>query len=433
MNQPQIKFIPLRQAVSAESPTVIDVICEITVPQAETSQKRPVLNIALVLDRSGSMSGAKIEYARQAACYGIAQLLPTDYVAVTIYDSVIETIVPSTLARDKSYLTYQIRTVQARNRTNLHGGWLEGGKQAKKHFDSSYLNRVILLSDGLANTGLTHPNEIALNVSKLAEEGISTTTMGVGNDYNEDLLQLMATRGDGNYYYIDTPDQLPEIFGNEMQGIMRTIGRNVTMRLDLPGDVELVDVFNDFELTPQAEYKLPNLTLANNFSVVMRLKVSPQSHAKELLQARLSWDNSEQEERQKVSASLILPAVADAQLADLPLDEEVQRQVILMLASRAKEEAVKQVDRGNYEAAHQILQETHKQVLAAPESELVVEEIQALSDLDEDLQERQISEFRKSSRYQSHLQARGGVSKEEYEGYQRKRSVRRVPNRKDHK
>lgn len=423
MNQPQIKIIPLRQAVSYESTTVMDLLCQITVPQAEVTQKRPVLNLGIVLDRSGSMAGDNIEYARQAACYAINQLLPTDYVAVTIYDDVVETIVPSTLAQDKSYITYQVQTVQARNMTNLHGGWQEGGIQTQKHFDSSKLNRVILLSDGLANVGKTNPEEIGIDVAKLAKEGISTTTMGVGKDYNEDLLEIMATRGDGNYYYIDTPDQLPEIFTSEMQGIMGTVGRNVTLRVELQGDVELADIFNDFELTPQAEYKLPNLVMANTFNVVMRLRIPPQSQAKELCKFRLSWDYPEQTERQRLWASLTLPAVADAQLTEFPLDEEVQRQVILMLAARAKREAIAQVDAGNYQAASQILQNTHHQVLAAPASPLVVEEAQALLDLDQDLQARRVQEFRKSSHYQSHSYQRS-TSQAEYEKYQVKRKER---------
>lgn len=423
MNQPQIKIIPLRQAVSNESTTVMDLLCQITVSPSEITQKRPVLNLGIVLDRSGSMSGDKIEYARQAACYAITKLLPSDYIAVTIYDDVIETIVPSTLAQDKSYITYQIQTVQARNMTNLHGGWQEGGIQTQKHFDSSQLNRIILLSDGLANAGKTNPQEIGNDVEKMAKEGISTTTMGVGNDYNEDLLEMMANRGDGNYYYIDTPDQLPEIFTSEMHGIMGIIGRNVTLRIDLQGDVELTDIFNDFELTPQAEYKLPNLVIDNTFVVVMRLKIPSQSQAKELCKFRLSWDHPELEERQRLWTSLALPVVSDLQLVEFPLDEEVQRQVILMMSARAKKEAIAQVDAGNYQEASKILKSTHDQVREAPASSLVEEEAQALLDLDQDLSERRVQKFRKSSHYQSHFYQKS-LSQDEYEKYQIKRKKR---------
>jgi Ca-activated chloride channel homolog len=427
MNQLQIKIIPLREAVSYESTTVIDLLCQILVPQAEITQKRPVLNVGIVLDRSGSMGGDKIEYARQAACYAVNQLLPSDYIAVTIYDDVVETIVPSTLAQDKHYITYQLQTVHPRNMTNLHGGWEEGGKQISKHFDSQRLNRVILLSDGLANVGKTNPEEIGLDVAKLAQEGISTTTMGVGKDYNEDLLELMATKGDGNYYYIDTPEQLPDIFAGEMQGIMATIGRNVTLRIDLKSDVELVDIFNDLEITPQAEYKLPNLVMGNTFAVVMRLRISPQTEAKELCKFRLSWDHPELEERQKLWTALTLPAVSDAQLVEFPLDEEVQRQVILMLAARAKKQAIAQVDLGNYEEACQILERTHDQVLSAPSSPLVEQEAQALLDLNEDLKARRVQEFRKDSHYQSHVY-RASISQKEYEKYQNERRQRRHKN-----
>jgi Ca-activated chloride channel family protein len=406
MNVPTINFIPLRAAVSSDSPTTLDVLVRIIPPTTEFELKRPTLNIGLVIDRSGSMQGKKIEYARQAACYAVDQLLATDRVSVTIYDDLVETLVPSTPATDKISITRQIERIQSRNSTDLHAGWVQGGVQVSQHLNPEHLNRVILLSDGLANQGQTNPKAIASDVQGLARRGVSTTTMGVGDDYNEDLLEAMASSGDGNYYYIESPEQLPDIFQMELQGLMATIGRRVTLGIEPQGGVEVADVLNDLEVTRKGRFRLPNLVIGNPFVVVVRLKVPAIAQATDLCYFRLAWDDPEQQERQKIRVPLQLPVVAGADLEEFPLNPEVQQQVALMMSGRAKKEAVQKVDRGEYEVASQLLKDTREQVLKAPNSLLIEQEAQSLIDLDADLQARRLQQYRKRSSYESHVSQR---------------------------
>jgi len=403
---PTINLIPLRAAVSSDSPTTLDVLVKIIPPAPEVELKRPTLNIGLVIDRSGSMQGKKIEYARQAACYAVDQLLATDRVSVTIYDDLVETLVPSTPATDKISITRQIERIHARNSTDLHAGWVQGGVQVSQHLNPEHLNRVILLSDGLANQGQTNPKAIASDVQGLARRGVSTTTMGVGDDYNEDLLEAMAGSGDGNYYYIESPEQLPNIFQMELQGLMATIGRRVTLGIEPQGGVEVADVLNDLEVTRKGRFRLPNLVIGNPFVVVVRLKVPAIAQATDLCYFRLAWDDPEQQERQKIRVPLQLPVVAGADLEKFPFNPEVQQQVALMMSGRAKKEAVQKVDRGEYEVASQLLKDTREQVLKAPNSLLIEQEAQSLIDLDADLQARRLQQYRKRSSYESHVSQR---------------------------
>ncbi|NES22819.1 MAG: VWA domain-containing protein [Symploca sp. SIO3E6] len=404
MKVPEIEFIPLRNAVSSDTTTILDVLVKIIPPEPEANIQRPALNLGLVIDRSGSMQGKKILYARQAACYAVEQLLATDRVSVTIYDDQVETLVASTLAKNKIQITSQIKRIQARNATALHAGWIEGGMQVSQYFAPEQLNRVILLSDGLANQGETNPDVIASDVKGLAQRDVSTTTMGVGDDYNEDLLEAMANSGDGNYYYIESSEQLPEIFQMELQGLMATLGRNVTLGIEPQGDVVLVDVFNDLEATHQDQLKLPNLVLGNPFVVVVRLKVPAVVGEQQanLCHFSLAWDSNEQEEHLQQQAILQLPVLAKAELEELPFNPEVQRQVALMMSARAKQEAVQRVDRGEYEIASQLINDTRQQLLRAPESPLIEQEAQSLVELDADLKARRLQKYRKRSRYESH-------------------------------
>ncbi|MGK7929410.1 MAG: macro domain-containing protein [Spirulina sp.] len=429
MKTTRVELIPLRDAVSSDSATTLDLLVNIVPPEADVMGKRPPLNIGLVIDRSGSMQGLKIDYARRAARYAIEQLLPSDRVSVTIYDDVVETIVPNTFAIDKIDILNRLDRIDARNSTALHDGWLEGGIQVSQHLDRERLNRIILLSDGLANCGETNPDVIGTDVKGLAKRSVSTTTMGMGEYYNEDLLELMARCGDGNYYYIESPEELPAIVENEMQGILAIFGRNVTLRIEPQGDVELLDVFNDFTLTRQGEYQLPNLIHGNPFGVVLRLKIPPLAKAIPLCSFRLAWDEVKEEERQKLRFSLELPVATDVELEGYPFSDRVGRQVTLMMSARAKEEAIQQIDRGNYEQAEALIDSMKQTLSQAPTSPEIEPEKQSLSDLQEDLRSRKIAQFRKRSHYESHSRRRSSSRPEAMEDYYVHRHLRQYGER----
>ncbi|MEG4816089.1 macro domain-containing protein [Microcoleus sp. K5-D4] len=400
-----IQLIPLRAAVCSERSTTLDVLVRITPPAPEKTIERPQLNLGLVIDRSGSMGGQKIEYARQAASYAIEQLLPSDRVSITIYDDKIETLVPSTLATHKSHLLQQIQKIQARGMTALHAGWMQGGIQVSQHLNPEHLNRVLLLSDGLANVGETNPDVIASDVNGVTKRGVSTTTMGIGDDYNEDLLEGMARSGDGNYYYIQSPEQLPSIFQQELLGLMATVGTNVTLGIEPQAGVELVEVLNQLDVTPNGRFRLPNLVINNPVDVVVRLKVPAMTEEVDLCYFRVSWNDPEQPQEQKIRVSLRLPVVSAAQLEEFPFNSEVRQQAILMMTGRAKKEAVRLVDGGNYDRASQLLQETKQQLLNNPDLPMSAPEAEAITDLEVQLQERQYTTYRKMSTHQSYTRA----------------------------
>ncbi|MHC4105605.1 MAG: vWA domain-containing protein, partial [Planctomycetota bacterium] len=231
MKVPEIKLIPLQEAVSTEHPTTLDLLIRIIPPELKETIERPPLNIGLVIDRSDSMSGQKMDYVIQTAIYAVEQLLTTDRVSVTIYDHEIETIVPSMLAEDKASIIRKINRIYNRGKTALHGGWVQGGIQVSQHLNPEHLNRIILLSDGIPDVGETSPDVITSDVHGLAERGISTTTMSVGRDCNKDLMEAMAYNGNGNYYNIRSTRQLQSILNIEMQGLSATIGNDVTLAI----------------------------------------------------------------------------------------------------------------------------------------------------------------------------------------------------------
>src|SRR4051812_38303836 len=150
MTDPLIELIPGKTAVCSDASITLDVLVRITPPQPEVHFPRPPLNLALVLDRSGSMAmGKKMPFAREASTFAVQQLLTNDRVSVTTFDDRVEVIVAAGPATDKPEIVRRIGQVQPRGSTNLHGGWAEGARQAESARVGGGLNRVLLLSDGL--------------------------------------------------------------------------------------------------------------------------------------------------------------------------------------------------------------------------------------------------------------------------------------------
>lgn len=403
---PQIQLVPLRPVVTTDQPSTLDVLVKIITPLPDNLPERSPLNLGLVIDRSGSMSGQKMDYARRAACFAVEQLLPSDRISVTIFDDRVDCPIPSTLVQDKATIMRTITNIQARGSTALHEGWVQAGMQVSQHLNPAHLNRVILLSDGLANVGETNPDAIANHVHGLAQRGVSTTTLGVGEDYDEDLLEAMSRSGGGNFYHIQEIEQLTSIFNAELQGLMATCGNTVSLGLEPHPDVVVVDVLNNLERTPYGRYQLPNLVMGNTTHVVVRLKVPPLVKAANLCQFRLAWNQPQQSQRQVLKVALNLPGIGSGQLSDFPVNEEVQQWVTLLMAARARQEAIRQIDQGNYDQAMDVLSCARVEAAACAPTPMMAEEVELLSQLESDLHHREYKKTRKQALYQSHNRQR---------------------------
>jgi Ca-activated chloride channel family protein len=411
MQPPQIDLIPSRPAVNADAPTALDVLVRISPPTADAPLARPAINLGIALDRSGSMAeGRKMAHAREAAIFAVEQLLPTDRVSVTIFDDAVETIVPSTPAADKARIIRRLGDVQPGGTTALHAGWAEGGAQVASHLNSEGLNRVLLLSDGLANVGLSDPKAIAADVRSLTARGVSTTTMGVGDQYNEDLLEAMANAGDGNYYYIQTPRQLADIFQTELRGLMATVGRTVSLGLEPQNDATVADVLNDFDKAPTGRLMLPNLVVGMPVEVVLRLDIPPTGRVTEVCRFRLAWNAPGTSERQTVRKTLILPAVSASEWNAMPIDPVVHERSALLVSARLKRKAAEHMDRHDFVGTQRFLDEARVCTAAAPASPTVMQELAMLAELKEQVGQGQFQKASKGAKFQGWLRRKSRPS-----------------------
>lgn len=408
MTDPKIEIFPARPAANSGRSTTLDVLVRITPPAPEVHFVRPPINLGLVLDRSGSMAARKkMDYARKAATFAVEQLLPSDQVSVTVFDNVVETIHANAPASDKATIARAIAAVQPRHTTALHAGWKEGADQVERHQVTDGLNRVILLSDGLANEGMTDPEAIAGECHARSLRGVSTTTMGLGEDYNEDLMQKMGERGDGNYYFIEDAAQLADIFHTELNGLMANVGTKVSLGIEPQSGASVVEVLNDADRNSFGRLMLPNLIVAMPIQVVFRLNVPPLGHASEVCRIRLAWDDPKTGQRRSLYAALSLPTAAPEAWDALPVDPAVSEQVAIQMAARAKKEALAAFDAGDIVATRAGLGLSAAYLGAMPASPELLAEMAEMDEIAAHLDEGQKELFRKKAAFGLFRRKRG--------------------------
>lgn len=413
-NQPTIEAITEKPFFTAGVEQTADLLIRITPPAGDAAKKRPQMNLSIVLDRSGSMEGEKIANARQAACYCIDQLLPHDRVGVVIFDDVIETLVSNQAAENKEAIKERIARIRARNSTALHEAWVRGGLEVSKNLVEGAVNRVLLITDGLANVGETNTDRIVSQAAELANRGVSTTTIGIGSDFNEDLLIPMAEAGRGNAWHVERPTDMEKIFATEMQGLIAQVGHTVSLGLTPADGVKVVDVLNDFEVTHTGRYKLPNLLAGSTIDAVVRLQVPAKAAGQryKILDLRLAWtpQGADSSEREVLHHSVSIEYAYREEVERAEVDPRVVTAVQSLMAARARREAVKHLDSGDIVAARAVVAGTRNLMEAAAPymlAEEAQEEIALLSNLEAELRSPQaIPMSRKKLSYQSYQRTR---------------------------
>jgi len=247
--KPTVRFEHELLAVESEQ----DVWCmlELSAPPAPVSAERRPLSLSLVLDRSGSMAGRKLEVTRACAAFLVERMQPADRLSLVAYDDEVELRAPLTpIDGNRDALLGAIRQIHDGGSTNLSGGWLKGAETLQGAPEGS-TRRVLLLSDGLANVGVTAAPALADAArSTLAAHGVTTSTIGFGADFDEDLLAGMADAGKGSAHFAETPDDAPAIFAQEFEDLVSLAAQNVSLEIRPAPEVAFLGVLNEFPMVP---------------------------------------------------------------------------------------------------------------------------------------------------------------------------------------
>lgn len=212
----------------------------------------PPLNVALVLDRSGSMSGEPFRNMLLAAETFVGQLRDGDRLSIAAFSDGVYLAVPPTVidANTRNVSLAAIRTLGDGGGTNFSGGFLAGLAQVFSAFQPWQINQIILFSDGQPNIGITDSGELTRIAARAAERGVAVTTIGFGTEHDELLMQGIADASGGNYYYVDSPADMSRIFQQEAGAILRSAARSTEIGLTLQPGLELEEVIGyDYVVT----------------------------------------------------------------------------------------------------------------------------------------------------------------------------------------
>jgi Ca-activated chloride channel family protein len=399
MEYPKVEFFTTHAKLEAGREQTVDVLIRITPPALSLDHSsrpnwkgRPDLNLSLVLDRSGSMEGEKMTRAREAAMFCVEQMLATDRLSVVTFDDRIEVLFPSEPVTNKQAMKDLISRVSARNSTALHEAWVRGGLTVSENMLDQGINRVVLITDGLANIGITNTDEIVTQARGLFERGVSTSTIGIGADFNEDLLMPMAQAGGGNAWHVVEPDDMKHIFQIELEGLIAQFAHTVSLSL-IPADgVRVVDVLNDFEFTETGRYRLPNLQAGSPLNIVVQLRVGAQQIGTQmrLVDLRLGFTPQEAKNAEVLKQAHTVEFATQTEADRSAVNDDVIKTVQFLMNARARNEAMKHMDRGDYAGAQAVLTSAYGATQALPCSAApeVMEETAALAELSSSLTDR---------------------------------------------
>ncbi|HRK50969.1 MAG TPA: VWA domain-containing protein [Pyrinomonadaceae bacterium] len=376
-----------KERVAANKEQTIDVLVRVVPPAASAgSGERPKLNIGIALDRSGSMDGNKMWQAREAAKYCVDEPLPTDRFSAVIFDDHVDVLFTNQPATNKEMLKRGIDRIEARGSTALHQGWVQAGLQVSERLSGGGIDRVLLITDGQANVGETRTDRIVQQAKDLAERGISTSTIGIGRGFNEDLLLPMAEAGQGNAWFVEAPQDMVRIFETELKGLVAQVGHTVTLGITPSPGVRVEDMLNDFEADASGRYILPNLRAGSPLDVLVRLKIPAGEVGEALSAANFELRYTEQATQKPVTVTAMAEVAYDTAdaVAELRTNDQVLEAVTLLTNARARKEAMEYMDHGRFEDAQQVLFDRELQTDAlyslAPSLELE-QEIEAVRDL----------------------------------------------------
>ncbi len=227
-------------AVLAKGKPVVHLRVALTGGDIRAGNTRPPVNVCLVIDKSGSMTGAKLEKAKMSALMALERLSGEDIVSVVAYSSAVNVLVPATRASDRAFIVNAINSIQPDGSTALFAGVSKGAEELRKFLDKNRVNRIVLLSDGIANVGPSSPGDLGALGASLSREGMVVTTIGYGLDYNEDLMVRLAQASDGNHMFAEGPEDVEKAFQKEFGDVLTVVAQEIRIQVNCASDVRPV-------------------------------------------------------------------------------------------------------------------------------------------------------------------------------------------------
>jgi Ca-activated chloride channel family protein len=352
----------------------------------DEAERTPV-NVAVVIDKSGSMSGEKIQKAKEAALMAIGKLSAKDIVSVVAYNHTVEVLLPATKVADKRAIRAAIQKLSAGGNTALFAGVSKGADELRKFLDKDRANRIILLSDGLANVGPSSVAQLGNLGSSLIKEGISVTTVGLGSDYNEDLMTELARRSDGNHAFVSEPADLARIFKLEFGDVLAVVAQEVVVKVACAAGIRPVRLLGrKGEIDGQtATTTLNQLTSAQEKYLLLEVEVpaGEENSVRDVATVSLSYLNMQTKTTDRLTSAMAVRFTKSTERVEKAANKDVLVAAVEQIGNDTNKRAVELRDQGKVKEAEKLLK-YNAEFLAENASKLQSRRLKTQADFNND-------------------------------------------------
>jgi Ca-activated chloride channel family protein len=327
----------------------------------EEAVSRPPVNVSLVIDRSGSMAGAKIEQAKEAAILALSRLSRQDRVSVVAFDHRVEVVVPAGPFVDFEEMKRRIDAIRPGGQTAIYAAVRQAGQSVGEAASPESISRVILMSDGQANVGPSSPAELENLGRELGGQGIAVTTIGLGLDYSEELMTRLALASDGNHAFVENPEQLADIFNKEFGDVFSVVGRDVDVDIFCPdGVTPLRGLGRDVKVDGhRVSFRLNQIGGKQERYLVIELEVAKEKAqgSAPIADVDVSYLDPKTKMRSKIRGKAEVSFSASEETVSRSTNSSVTAAVATQLANERSEKAVLARDAGNVADAKKQLEQ----------------------------------------------------------------------------
>ena len=337
-----VQLVPSREATMANGPAREQFLLEIVgagTPTMGMGVGRTPLNLCLVIDRSGSMEGAPLEYAKQACAFVVDMLTSNDVLSIVTFEETVDVLMAPQRVTNKQLIKDGIARLMVGNTTNLYDGLALAAQQVTSLADPGRATRIVVLSDGDPTAGIKDFSALVAHAGEIKAKGITCTFLGFGPDYNEELLASMAKRAGGNYYYIPRPEMIPEVFRLELEKLMTVVARNLSLNVKVARWVAMRSP--QTISSGEAQVQLADLERGTTIEQVFDFDFTnhPLGHYR-IASGRLSYEDLLTGQAQTQDIDFVIEFTSDSARYSMAPNPKVQGAAQLALASRVVEKTV---------------------------------------------------------------------------------------------
>lgn len=364
-----------RTILATQIDEVVNIMIELTAPPAVEVERAP-LDVVVVLDRSGSMAGAPLAAVTAATEQLLRLAGANDRIGVVAFASEVQLILPLT-HHDPVTAGRTVRRIGPGGSTNLSGGWLKGLEMLAGDVREGALRRIVVLTDGHANVGISDAEDLSALVGSGHAQGVTTSCIGFADGYDEQLLANLADAGRGNDYWCAGPDQAAQVFADEFGGLASVVAQNISVEITPTDAVATSAILNEFPITDLpgggVQVAIGDAYGSEQRRVVARFNLRPLTGegTVDIATVTIRWASTvDSVALHTVTLPVTVTAGSDPAVPDPDADPRVREEVLVLEAARNQREARDAAEAGDYDVAAGLLRHSALLISQAPSADL---------------------------------------------------------------